>query len=116
MIHMSEQVLFYITCGMFATWIVQMHSLKFKNMSRFCRVRESFICSMFTAAVSIPLLDFYPDLPPSICLMIGALMGTFGMEGWRVISNSIINIIGLRFGISNLNVEERRKDKDDEGK
>lgn len=116
MIYISDQVLFYITCAMFATWLVQMHSLRFKNMTRFCRVRESFICSLFTAAVSIPLLDFYPDLPPSICLMVGALMGTFGMDGWRVIANSIINVLGLRFGLSGLNVDEKQKDKNNESK
>lgn len=96
----SELTLFYTSCGMFATWLVQIHSLRFKYMSRFVRVREAFICSLFTAAVSIPLLDFYPNLPPSISLIIGALMGTIGMDGWRVLADTLLNLFAARLGLS----------------
>ena len=35
----SELTLFYTSCGNITTWLVQIHSLRFKNMSRFLRVR-----------------------------------------------------------------------------
>lgn len=100
MTFVSELTLFYVSCGMLATWIVQMHSLRFKNMSRFVRMREAFICSLFTASVSLPLLDFYPNLPPSICLIVGALMGTLGMDGWRVLADTVLDLFTSRFGLS----------------
>lgn len=109
MTFVSELTLFYASCGMLATWIVQMHSLRFKNMSRFVRMREAFVCSLFTASVSIPLLDFYPDLPPSICLIIGALMGTLGMDGWRVLADTVLDLFTSRFGI----VRSNDKGKDE---
>lgn len=111
MTFLSELTLFYVSCGMFATWLVQMHSLRFKQMNRFNRMREAFICSLFTASISIPLLDFYPNLPPSVCMIVGALMGTLGMDGWKVLASSILELLSLRFGLGAIKSKDDNESK-----
>lgn len=109
MTFLDNAILLYTSLGMFATWIVQLHSLRYKNMSRFERMREAFVCAVLTASISVPVLEYYPDLPPSIALIVGALVGTVGLEGWRSLADGVLSLVRFRIGA---NSDPVKGDKD----
>lgn len=95
----------YVSAGMFLTWIVQMRLGKKAKKDWKDRAIESFICSFFTASVSLPLLEHFPDLPHSISLLIGGFVGCIGFTGWQSVSASVINIFTTRFGGSPIEIK-----------
>lgn len=83
----ENELLLYVILGMLCTWFVQINSRKYKLAPRFERVRNSFVCSLFTAAICIPMLEYFATLPPSLSLLVGVVVGTLGIDGWdRLIS------------------------------
>lgn len=94
----NHELLLYVFLGMFCTWFVQVNSLKYKKAKRFEKVRNSFVCSLFTAAISIPLLEYFDSLPHSVTLIIGAVVGTLGQDGWDRLINLILDVAQHRIG------------------
>lgn len=94
----NNEVLLYVTLGMFCTWFVQVCSRRYKRTSRMEKVRNSFLCSILTAAICIPVLEYFQDLPPSTALIIGAVIGTLGIDGWERLINLCFDLLQFRFG------------------
>lgn len=94
----DHELLLYVFLGMFCTWFVQVNSLKYKKAKRIEKVRNSFVCSLFTASVSIPLLEYFDSLPHSVTLIIGAVVGTLGQDGWDRLIHLIIDVVQSRLG------------------
>lgn len=83
-------------------------------------MKETLFCSALTAAVSIPVLDYFPMLPHSITMFIGATVGTIGYSGWTALLNNIMALglsIGHRRmggGMSHSSPIVRQDDEDDD--
>lgn len=94
----TNEALLYVILGMFCTWFVQITQRKYRQASRFEKVRNAFVCSILTAAISIPILEYFTSLPPSICLIIGAVIGTLGFDGWERLLDLVLDIAHRRAG------------------
>lgn len=88
----------YIGLAMVLSYIVQF----FVNRKRMMKLTEkflhSFICALMTAAISVPLLDLYPELPPSIVLLVGSFCGSIGVGGITGIMRSAERAISGQLG------------------
>lgn len=88
----------YVGLGMVFAWFIQMrfgrHARRFRNWRE--RLWASLVCSFLTAAISLPLLDFYPELPPSITLLVGCAVGFVGGDG---VHKVIDGLVLTRFGV-----------------
>lgn len=77
----QSTVLLHILLGMSLATAIQFYKIKYKNLKWTERFVSSIASSFFVVAFSLPLLDFYPQLPPSIALLIGGFCGSFGTAG-----------------------------------
>lgn len=92
------QTAIYVGLGMVLAWFIQMHfgrhGRRFRNWRE--RVWASLVCSFLTAAIALPLFDFYPELPPSLALLVGCGVGFVGGDG---VHRVLEGLIFTRFGI-----------------
>lgn len=93
----QDTFMLYTVLGMFVTWAALVNSRHYRRASRWDRMKETLFCSALTAAVSIPVLDYFPMLPHSITMFIGATVGTIGYDGWTALLNNLMDL-GLSFG------------------
>lgn len=93
----QDTFMLYTVLGMFVTWAALVNSRHYRRASRWDRMKETLFCSALTAAVSIPVLDYFPMLPHSITMFIGATVGTIGYSGWTALLNNIM-ALGLSIG------------------
>lgn len=94
----DNEVLLYVTLSMLCTWFVQVCSRRYKRAARFEKVRNSFLCSVLTAAICIPLLEYFQELPPSTALIVGAVIGTLGLDGWERLIHLGFDLLQFRLG------------------
>lgn len=78
---------------MVITFFVQLYMTKGLRRGRLERASEAFICQLITASVSLPLIDYFTDMPPSIIMLVGAVIGTLGLSGWEKLAHSLVAII-----------------------
>ena len=71
----------HILLGMSLATLIQFYKTRYKNLKWVERFFNSIVSSFFVVCFSLPLLDFYPQLPPSIALLIGGFCGSFGTHG-----------------------------------
>lgn len=71
------------------------------------------VCSLLTASICVPILELYQSIPASVCLLIGAIMGTIGLRGWGIITDAILSIVFNRFGVSDPPKVNKNKDNKD---
>lgn len=81
------------------TWLVQMYRGRKSKLGIIDRFRDSFICSLFTASVCLPLLETFPELPQSITLFVGGVIGTLGFNGFEAFSKSTIKFFSNKVGV-----------------
>lgn len=93
-----DERLWFVLMGMVITFIVQFQINRHSNKGRWERAGEAFICQLFTASLSIPLVDYFPQIPPSVTLLIGAIVGTLGVSGWEKIAHSLLSLFFSRLG------------------
>lgn len=94
----DNEVILYVTLSMLCTWFVQVCSRRYKRAARLEKVRNSFLCSVLTAAICIPLLEYFQELPPSTALIAGAVIGTLGLDGWERLINICFDLLQFRLG------------------
>lgn len=92
------QTAIYVGLGMVLAWFIQMHfgrhSRRFRNWRE--RMWGSLVCSFLTAAIALPLFDLYPELPPSLALLVGGGVGFVGGDG---VHKVLEGLVFARFGI-----------------
>lgn len=90
MLHIEIAV--YIGLGMLFAWLVQFvkKSNRRKNWKE--RMWSSLICSFFTVAIALPLLEFFPELPKSLALIVGCCVGTVGHEGLERVLQALLKL------------------------
>ena len=93
----ENDVQLYVFLSMLCTWFVQINSRHYRKASRWERARNGFICSIFTAAVSIPMCEYFTSVPPSLSLLVGVVVGTLGIEGWNRLITLGMDIVQWRF-------------------
>lgn len=81
--------LIYVSLGMIFSCIMQIYVSRRQRLTWADRAASSFVCALFTAAITVPILDYWPELPPSISLLIGSFCGSMGDKGIRQIMNAI---------------------------
>ena len=93
---LQHVVLTYVCLAMALSYVVQF----FVNRKRLMKLTEkfanSFICALLTASISVPLLDLYPELPPSVVLLVGSFCGAIGFEGVTGIMHTIERTVSGR--------------------
>ena len=93
----ENDVLLYVFLSMLCTWFVQINSRHYRKASRWERARNGFVCSIFTAAVCIPMCEYFTGVPPSLSLLVGVVVGTLGIEGWNRLITLGMDIVQWRF-------------------
>ena len=93
----ENDVLLYVFLSMLCTWFVQINSRQYRKASRGERARNGFICSIFTAAVCIPMCEYFTSVPPSLSLLVGVVVGTLGIEGWNRLITLGMDVVQWRF-------------------
>ena len=93
----ENDVLLYVVLSMLCTWFVQINSRQYRKAGRWERARNGFICSIFTAAVCIPMCEYFTSIPPSLSLLVGVVVGTLGREGWDRLITLGMDIVQWRF-------------------
>lgn len=96
----------YLWSSMLITWITLSNSKAYRKASRFDRMREAAFCCSLTAALAVPLIDYFTILPQSISLFIGVAVGTIGHNGWKILINKL-----LEFALDLMNEKIRRHKK-----
>lgn len=81
----------YVSAGMIFSCIIQIYVSRGKRYRWAERAGSSFICALFTAAITMPLLDYFPELPASISLLIGSFCGSMGDKGLRQIMHALVS-------------------------
>lgn len=97
----------YIALGVVFAWFVQMKRARIHSTNWRERMWSSVTCSFLTVSISLPLLDTFPQLPQSITLLIGCIVGAMGLDGVLRLLSDVLN---LRFGF-NLNGISTKSDK-----
>lgn len=84
-------IIVHILLGMSLASIIQFYKTRYKNLKWIERFLNSIVSSFFVVCFSLPLLDFYPQLPPSIALLIGGFCGSFGTHGIQDILQRVLD-------------------------
>ncbi len=87
----------YIALGVVFAWFVQMKTARVHNANWRERMWSSLTCSFLTASISLPLLDTFPQLPQSITLLIGCIVGAIGLDG---VLKLFSDVLSMRFGLN----------------
>ncbi len=87
----------YIALGVVFAWFVQMKTARVHNANWKERMWSSLTCSFLTASISLPLLDTFPQLPQSITLLIGCIVGAIGLDG---VLKLFSDLLSMRFGLN----------------
>lgn len=87
----------YVALGVVFAWFVQMKTTRVHNANWRERMWSSLTCSFLTASISLPLLDTFPQLPQSITLLIGCIVGAIGLDG---VLKLFSDLLSLRFGLN----------------
>ena len=94
----EHATLAYICLAMALSYVVQFFVNRGSKMGLAEKFLQSFICALLTAAISVPLLDLFPELPPSVVLLVGSFCGSVGFEGVTGIMHSAERAINGRIG------------------
>lgn len=87
----KDPQLVYVSLGMVFSCVIQFYIARGKRVGWLERAGSSFICALFSAALTLPLLDYFPELPPSISLLIGSFCGSMGDKGLRQIMRAVVD-------------------------
>lgn len=93
MLHIEIAV--YIGLGMLFAWFVQFFKSSKRRKNWKERMWGSLVCSFFTIAIALPLLEFFPELPKSLSLIVGCAVGTVGHDGLEHVLHALLK---LHFG------------------
>lgn len=96
---LENSIYIYVTLAMVMTWLVQMYRGRKLKLTILDRFSDSFICSLFTASVCLPLLESFPELPKSISLLVGGIVGTLGFNGFEAFSKSTVKFFSNKVGV-----------------
>lgn len=88
----DDSYLLYLWSSMLISWITLSNSKAYRKLTRAGRARETAFCCSLTAALAIPLLDFFTTLPQSIALFIGVAVGTIGHSGWKILFSKLLDV------------------------
>lgn len=80
---LTSSIAIYILLGVSLSFIISI--LGGKNKSMQAAILNAFECSLYTAAISLPLLEYWDFLPHSIALLVGSFVGTIGASGIKEI-------------------------------
>lgn len=118
LLEIGEAKLAYIAAAMFVTFVLQFFVTRHTKRKRIVRITEAMICQLLTVSVSLPMLEFFPELPSSTVLIIGAVIGVLGVEGWENLAHGIISLLfnhvtGYQFHFSHRDTTEVNEDNDE---
>lgn len=116
---LQNTFMLYIVCSMLVTWVSLLNSRRYKNGTRFDRLKETLFCCAVTGAIAVPLVDYFTTLPSSISLLVGAFVGILGYDGivgnlTKLVEMALNIIPSLLSGVSH-SPTYRRAVKDDDG-
>lgn len=86
----------YIALGMVFSWFVQMQKGRARRENWKERMWSSLTCSFLTVSISLPLLEYFPQIPKSCTLLIGCLVGAVGFDG---VQKLLTSLLLDRFGV-----------------
>lgn len=101
-LNVEPTLVVYVVSAMVITFVLHYFVSKAHKKTKWNRITESFVCQLLTISFSLPLLEFFPNMPDSIVLIVAVVIGVLGVEGWENIAHGIISLIfqhvtGYRF-------------------
>lgn len=95
---------YYVVASMCETFVLHYYFHKADHRKKWGRVGDAVICQLLTAAISLPMIDTFTEIPASATLLVGAVIGTLGIKGWQRIARAIVEaafrIAGINSGLS----------------
>lgn len=89
----DQGILLYTYVGMFVTLISLINTREFKQSTRIQKVTSAAFCCALTAAISIPMVQYFNEIPPSTSLLIGAIVGAIGHGGFTELLTRFLNVV-----------------------
>lgn len=108
----------YLMAAMVITFALHYFVSRASNKSKGVRIAESFMCQLLTISFSLPMLEYFQEMPASVVMIVAAVIGVLGVEGWENIAHGIISLMfqhvaGYRFHFthrSNKEIDEESEE------
>ena len=90
---LQNTFMLYIVGSMLVSWIALINSRGYRTLSPINRFKEALFCCAITGAITVPLVDYFTTIPSSISLIIGALVGILGYNGFVNLFEKVLELV-----------------------
>lgn len=90
---LQNTFMLYIVGSMLVSWIALINSHYYRTLSPINRFKEALFCCALTGAIAVPLVDYFTTIPSSISLIIGALVGILGYNGFVNLFSKVLELL-----------------------
>ena len=90
---LQNTFMLYIVGSMLVSWIALINSRDYRTLSPINRFKEALFCCALTGAITVPLVDYFTTIPSSISLIIGALVGILGYNGFVNLFSKVLELL-----------------------
>lgn len=90
---LQNTFMLYIVGSMLVSWIALINSRDYRTLSPINRFKEALFCCALTGAIAVPLVDYFTTIPSSISLIIGALVGILGYNGFVNLFSKVLELL-----------------------
>ena len=90
---LQNTFMLYIVGSMLVSWIALINSHYYRSLSPINRFKEALFCCALTGAITVPLVDYFTTIPSSISLIIGALVGILGYNGFVNLFSKVLELL-----------------------